>query len=97
MVSEGQELMSDFAAADLLICDVSAVANDWLVTGKPLLVTRVSASEALEATTGMLRVTPRMTAAEAPEAGPLAVEHIAHDPQRAERAAFVDYYLGETA
>lgn len=28
-----------FSAADLLICDVSALAYDWLSTGKPLLMT----------------------------------------------------------
>src|SRR5699024_5548404 len=33
MVSEGRSLQQDFANADLLLCDVSAVANDWLSTG----------------------------------------------------------------
>ncbi|HLR28400.1 MAG TPA: CDP-glycerol glycerophosphotransferase family protein [Ruania sp.] len=94
-ISEGRELMTDFDQADLLICDVSAVANDWLVTGRPLLITRTSSPQTREAATQLLQVTPRLTAAEASQAGSIAVEHITQDPQQAERAALVEYYLGD--
>ena len=38
---------------DLMITDVSAVAYDWLVTGKPLLITKPSDSKALVADVAM--------------------------------------------
>src|SRR5699024_10879192 len=95
LISEGRDLMADFDLADLLICDVSAVANDWLATGRPLLLTRSSSPEAREAGTRLLQVAPRLTAADSSQAGSIAVEHITQDPQRAERAALVEYYLGD--
>src|SRR5699024_10219206 len=79
--------MTDFDQADLLICDVSAVANDWLVTGRPLLITRTSSPQTREAATQLLQVTPRLTAAEASQAGSIAVEHITQDPPQDDRAA----------
>src|SRR5699024_9079037 len=95
LISEGRELMTDFDLADLLICDVSAVANDWLVTGRTLLITRTSSRETGEAGTRLLQVAPRLTVADSSQAGAIAVEHITQDPQRAERAALVEYYLGD--
>jgi|SRR5690625_2555243 len=95
-ISEGRDLRTDFAAADLLICDVSAVANDWLVTGKPLIITRTSTSTTRAAGTRLLRVAPRLSAEDAARAGDLAVEQITDDPHRDQRADLIHYYLGDT-
>ncbi|MPV50701.1 MULTISPECIES: CDP-glycerol glycerophosphotransferase family protein [unclassified Pseudactinotalea] len=94
-VSEGRALMDDFAAADLLICDISAVANDWLVTGKPIVITRPAGDLTREAATRLLEVAPRLSAADAPRAGELAVREITEDPGRDERIALAEYYLGD--
>ncbi len=96
LVSEGRTLAEDFAAADLLICDISAVANDWLVTGKPLIITRPAGDLTRDAGTRLLEVTPRLTAAEAPRAAELALREINEDPGREERIALAEYYLGDT-
>src|SRR5699024_10934329 len=62
---------------------------------RPLLITRSSSPETREAGTRLLQVAPRLTAADSSQAGSIAVEHITQDPQRAERAALVEYYLGD--
>lgn len=96
LVSEGRSLMTDFAAADLLICDISAVANDWLVTGKPLIITSPAGELTRDAGTRLLEVAPRLSVADAPRAGELALYEISVDPGRAERIALAEYYLGDT-
>ncbi len=95
-VSEGRSLAEDFAAADLLVCDVSAVANDWLATGKPLLVTEPAAPSTRDAGTELLRVVPRLPVGDAHRAGPLALAQISDDPTRERRRALTEYYLGDT-
>src|SRR5690625_5577387 len=72
MVSEGRSLQQDFANADLLLCDVSAVANDWLSTGRPLIITRSADRQAQDAATELLGVVPRLTQAKAEQAGQIA-------------------------
>lgn len=96
LVSEGRTLAEDFAAADLLICDISAVANDWLVTGKPLIITRPAGDLTREAGTRLLEVVPRLSAADAPRAAELVLQEINEDPGREERIALAEYYLGDT-
>jgi CDP-glycerol glycerophosphotransferase (TagB/SpsB family) len=62
-VAERHGIQQDFARADLMICDVSAVATDWLATGKPLIVTEPDRAEGgpREAATRLLQTTPRLT------------------------------------
>lgn len=96
LISEGRTLAEDFAAADLLICDISAVANDWLVTGKPLIITRPAGDLTRDAGTRLLDVAPRLSAADAPRAGELALRELDGDPGRDERIALAEYYLGDT-
>lgn len=97
-VSEYPDIADDFARADALVCDVSAVANDWLATGRPLVVTRAQRSHGFyEAATDLLRLVPRLRAEDADGAGDLLMEHITQDPQRAQRRALTEYYLGDTS
>lgn len=95
-ISDDRPLSLDVAEADLLICDVSAVANDWLATGKPLIITTPAEGTAQEAGTRMLDVLPRLTVQEALAAGRLAMEAISRDPGREERLRLSEYYLGDT-
>jgi hypothetical protein len=96
-VSQDRELWEDFVEADLLLCDVSAVANDWLPTGRPLIITRPSGIGTHEARTELLDVVPRLEAAQATAAGTIVQEQIAQDPAREERLALTEYYLGDTS
>lgn len=96
-ISTGSSLWADFAEADLLICDVSAVANDWLATGKPLVVTVPTEDQARDAGTELLDVVPRLSAAAAGSAGTVAREQITVDPHGEERRALTAYYLGDTS
>jgi hypothetical protein len=80
--------------ADVCITDVSAVAFDWLATGKPLLLTTPSADVATEPDTLAARLDP-FTADDAPDV----VHHIerARDSERLGHAAVVQDYFGDTA
>ena len=95
LVSTDRPLIQDFADADLMLCDISAVANEWLPTGKPLIVTRSAEPDAREASTRLLSVAPRLAVEDASAVGPLARELITHDPQREERRELIEYYLGD--
>lgn len=94
-VSEGRPLQQDFEDADLLLCDVSAVANDWLPTGRPLIITRTGDPLSSDAATALLRTAPRLDVHSAGTAGALAALLIEKDPGRDERLELVEYYLGD--
>lgn len=94
-VSDSRPLQLDFAEADLLICDVSAVANDWLSTAKPFIITELAGDTAQEAATRMLSVIPRLAAKNAHTAGALVAEQLGSDPHRAQREQLTEYYLGD--
>lgn len=95
-ISVSRSISEDFAEADLLISDVSSVANDWLVTGKPIIITRSSASQTREAATDLLQLVPRLPAVAAGDSGMLVREQIEEDPIRERRIALTEYYLGDT-
>ncbi|MBP2408860.1 hypothetical protein JOF44_001763 [Brachybacterium fresconis] len=96
LVSTDRPLQQDFADADLLLCDVSAVANDWLPTGRPLIITRSTDPQAHDAGTELLGVVPRLAAADADDAGATARALIEHDPLLEKRIELTEYYLGDT-
>lgn len=96
LVSSGRSLQRDFAAADLLICDVSAVANDWLAGGRPMVITSVAHPGAQDAGTELLRRVPRLRSQDSPQAGSLALREIEQDPTREDRDRLREYYLGDT-
>ncbi|WP_050812605.1 CDP-glycerol glycerophosphotransferase family protein [Brachybacterium squillarum] len=98
IVSDLPDIGDDFARADAMVCDVSAVASDWLATGRPLVVTRAQRGHGFyEAATDLLRLVPRLSMEEADQAGGLLMEQITHDPLRAQRRTLTEYYLGDTA
>jgi len=95
VVSTDRPLQQDFADADLILCDISAVTGDWLPTGRPLIITRPSDAQSRDAGTALLGLSPRLAASEAATAGRLARELIEHDPLREERIELIEYYLGD--
>lgn len=96
-VDTTSSLLDSFATADLLVCDVSSVAIDWLATGRPLVVTRPPGPEVETARTRLLDVVPRLDVADLPTVTGLVRMQLEDDPSREARRALVDYYLGDTA
>ncbi|MDR0626711.1 MAG: CDP-glycerol glycerophosphotransferase family protein [Bifidobacteriaceae bacterium] len=95
-VSRGGDAAGPMGQADLLISDVSSLAIDFLVTGRPLTITIPPDRAALVAPTPLLELTPRLGP---PELGRLADflgTLISDDPGADDRAAVTGYYLGDT-
>ena len=95
VVSTERSLQQDFVDADLMLCDVSAVAGDWLATGRPLIITRPADPLSRDAATALLSMSPRLSVDEAPGVGSLARELIEHDLLQEERRELIEYYLGD--
>jgi hypothetical protein len=95
-LSADEPLADAFAAADLLVCDVSAVAMDWLPTGRPLVVTTPVSAETVTASTRLLEAVPRLTVDALPGVAAALRTQAEDDPTRDERLALVEYYLGDT-
>jgi hypothetical protein len=92
---ETDALIEDaFAAADLLVTDVSSVAVEWLPTGRPMVVTVPAEPGAVVTRSPLLDAVPRLTAVDAPAAGELALRFLREDPLREQRPALIEHYLG---
>ncbi len=75
--------------ADACVTDISAVAYDWLATGKPLVVTEPAESRAFRGDSALLRRLPLLPAADASRV----VDRLAAEPSLAE---LTSYYFGDT-
>ncbi|WP_051136200.1 CDP-glycerol glycerophosphotransferase family protein [Luteimicrobium xylanilyticum] len=94
-VSVSGDIMADMAEADLLVCDVSAVAMDWLVTDRPLVVTTPSSREVVTASTPLLEETPRIDATSVRDVATLVLRELEADPHGPARRRLAEYYLGD--
>ncbi|MGI8882481.1 MAG: CDP-glycerol glycerophosphotransferase family protein [Jatrophihabitans sp.] len=83
-------------AADLLISDISAVAADWMTTGKPLLVTVPASPGAFIDTDTVLTAAPGITVTDAPRTAELVLAEIGGG-DAAKRRAWVQYAMGDTS
>jgi hypothetical protein len=94
---ETDALIEDaFAAADLLVTDVSSVAVEWLPTGRPMVVTVPAEPGAVVTPSPLLDAVPRLTADAAPAAAELVRRVLREDPLRERRPALLEHYLGGT-
>ena len=91
-----RDVAGAFASADLLVCDVSGVAMDWLATGEPLIVTR-PAGEVVIASSPLLELAPSLMASDAGRIVEIVDRERADDPTRAERLLLRERYLGDTS
>jgi CDP-glycerol glycerophosphotransferase (TagB/SpsB family) len=80
--------------ADIVITDISAIAMDWLPTGRPMVVTEPTAATAVTVSSRLLEAVPRLTAERAGEVETVVADELEHDSSRAKRAQLVDYYFG---
>lgn len=93
---DGVPLADSFAAADVLVCDVSGVAIDWLATGGPMVFLRPAADEARAAPSPLTEVVPWVDADDAAGIATLVDAIRADDAQAATRRVLVEHYLGDT-
>jgi hypothetical protein len=91
-----EPLETTFADADLLVCDISAVATAWLVTGRPLLVTVPAAPQAEPADSGLIAAVPRLSVAELPDVAELLWTEFREDTAAATRKRLAEYYFADT-
>lgn len=85
-----------FAVADLLVCDVSGVAMDWLATGAPIVVTRPT-GDAVIASSPLLELAPALPAEALGDVVALVDRELEQDPTRDARLRLREHYLGDTA
>lgn len=97
LVSVKRSVPQDFAEADLILCDISAIVNEWLPTGKPLIVTSPSDPQTRDAATALLDAVPRLTESDSERAGAIARAELEHDALRGQRLELIEYYLGDVA
>jgi len=94
-VSLGGEASAELAQADCLICDVSAMAIDFLPTTRPLVVTVPPEPDVVTAATRLLRSVPRLDRDNLPGLAAMMAEQITVDPGRSQRLEATEYYLGD--
>ena len=70
------------AAADLLVSDISAMAIEWLPSGKPMVITEPASSAVVTARTRMLDVVPRLSVSDLPGLAALVADQLDRDPAR---------------
>jgi len=92
-VDRGRDPYRTFEGADVMVTDVSAIAFDWLATGRPLVVT-VPPGEADVASTRLLETVPRLHAHDVGTLPEVLEREVVADPDAARRAQLVDYYFG---
>lgn len=80
--------------ADFLITDISAVAGDWMTTGKPLLVTEPADPAAFVDADSVLNAVPVLRASDAGRAAERVAQHLSGDDP-ALRQAWVERAFGD--
>jgi hypothetical protein len=81
--------------ADVLVSDISAVAGDWLTTGRPIVVTVPTAPAAVVDEDSVLAVVRALPAEQAGDAARIVAEELAASPSP-ERSAWVERAMGDT-
>ena len=82
-------------AADVCVTDISAVAYDWLATGRPLLVTRPASPEAVLEGSPLVAALPLVDAADSGAVVDLVTAAVADDG--ASLRGLAEHYFGDTS
>jgi hypothetical protein len=91
--ADDEPLEATFARADVLVCDVSAVATAWLPALRPLVVTAPAGPAAVTADSGMLARVPRLAPEEAADVPARIAAELADPGGRTVLEELVAYYL----
>ncbi|WP_158615040.1 CDP-glycerol glycerophosphotransferase family protein [Cellulomonas sp. PhB150] len=94
-ISAGGPLAEDFAAADVLVCDVSAVAVDWLATGRPLVLTQPGDADTPAMRGALAQAVTRLPSVGAVDAAALLRREVELDERADARREVAEYYLGD--
>lgn len=82
-------------AADVMVTDISAVAYDWLTTGKPILITRPSSPETAVKETGFIADMPMLGASDAADTVRI-IDELRNDAGlKARIRQWADFYYGD--
>ena len=93
IAADDEPLEASFARAEVLVCDVSAVATAWLPSLRPLVVTAPAGEAAVTADSGMLARVRRLEPTEAARAPGVLAAELADEGGRAVLEEMVAYYL----
>jgi CDP-glycerol glycerophosphotransferase (TagB/SpsB family) len=83
------------ARADALVTDVSAMAVDWLATGRPLILTSIDRPGTAVVDSLLLSSMPRLAAAQAGDVGDLAASLVGDAAHAEALARARSHYLGD--
>lgn len=95
LVDLERPLHQSFADADVMVCDVSAVAQDFLAYDRPLVVTEPASAAVVTAATRLLNEVPRLPVSGLTTVADLLTEQVERDPLAGRRQELVEYYLGD--
>lgn len=84
-----------FAASDIMICDISGVAMDWLPSDKPLLTTKPAEPEAIVARTPLTDIVPTIGESNVSNIVDMVTSQLADDTLKQARRDLTEYYLGD--
>lgn len=91
---------TDFAVsmgeADLCVCDISAMAMDWLPRNRPLLITKPADTEAVVDENGIAGVVPLLSAEDSANVVPL-LRDLASKPTSGQQSELVQQVFGDTS
>lgn len=97
VIDTAARIDTQIAESDVAIVDNSAMAFDWLVTGKPLIVTVPVHESAAGAHNNFLSACYRLRAEDAGAAAQQVGEALAHDTLRGQRDYWVDRHFGDVS
>ncbi len=96
LVDTQPHLAEQLAESDVAIVDNSAMAFDWLVTGKPLIVTLPDTDARIGLHNSFLSACYRVPVDEAGDAADLVARALGHDTLREQRAFWIARHFGDT-
>ena len=88
---------ASMSRSHVLISDVSAMAVDWLATGRPLIVTRPTSPKATVVNSRLLASVPRLSVDDAAQAATVATALLEDNEAITAIADLCSYYLGATS
>lgn len=96
VIDTAGRIADQIADSDVAIVDISAMAFDWLVTGKPLVVTIPATGSVVGVHNSFLSACYRLPADEASRAADLVSQALRDDTLREQRSFWIARHFGDT-
>jgi hypothetical protein len=94
-VDVGVPVAASFAPADLLVCDISGIAVDWLATDRPLVITEPADARVWQGSSPLRDAVPALAARDAAGFTAQVDALLTDDAARRSRERLIAYYLGD--